>query len=153
MENPEHVTPGTHPANLESSPITYQLPLPLAGNQATGTLKIFALAFMVLDHLGAAVFPNISQLRILGRAAFPIYCWCMVVGLHYTHSVPKYLLRILIVGLLSQPLYARALNHMAAVPANFWEMLMGTKVNIFLTLFLGLLGMWSLKEKRFGSAI
>ena len=127
-------------------------PLP-AGNTATGWLKIIALAFMLADHIGAAVFPGIPQLRILGRAAFPIYCWCMVVGFHYTRSVPRYLMRIFIIGLLSQPIYARVLNHMpsAGAAVGIWTAVMGTKYNIFLTLLLGLLGLWSLREKWFFS--
>ena len=82
-----------------------------AGNTATGWLKIIALIFMFIDHAGKMLFPGIAEMRYLGRIAFPVYVWCMIVGFHYTRSVPKYLLRILAVGLLSQPLYMIALNH------------------------------------------
>ncbi len=110
-----------------------------AGNHATGTLKLIALFFMIIDHLGAVVFTGVPEMRILGRIAFPIYCWCMVVGFHYTRSIPRYLLRILAVGLISQPLYAAAMNHAL------------TKPNIFLTLFLALLGLWGIRENKYGS--
>ncbi len=110
-----------------------------AGNHATGTLKLIALFFMIIDHLGAVVFTGVPEMRILGRIAFPIYCWCMVVGFHYTRSIPRYLLRILAVGLISQPLYAVAMNHAL------------TKPNIFLTLFLALLGLWGIRENKYGS--
>ena len=123
-----------------------------AGNHATGTLKLIALFFMVIDHLGAVVFPQIPEMRILGRIAFPIYCWCMVVGFHYTHSVPKYLGRILLTGLISQPLYSYVMNHMDA-SGNLFRDLMLTKPNIFLTLFLGLAGLWGIRERKFGSHI
>ena len=122
-----------------------------AGNMATGWLKIIALIFMLMDHLGAAVFPQVRELRILGRAAFPIYCWCMIVGFHYTRSVPRYLLRILGVGIISQPIYARVLNHVPTGAATLWLRIVGNRPNIFLTLFLGLLGLWSLREKKGGS--
>ncbi len=112
-----------------------------AGNLATGTLKLIALLFMLIDHLGAVVFTGIPEMRILGRLALPIYCWCMVVGFHYTRSTPRYLLRILAVGLISQPLYAITMNHAL------------TKPNIFLTLFLGLLGLWGLRERKYYSHI
>ncbi len=112
-----------------------------AGNHATGTLKLVALFFMIIDHLGAVVFVNVPEMRLLGRIAFPIYCWCMVVGFHYTRSIPRYLLRILIVGLISQPLYAMAMNHDL------------TKPNIFLTLFLALLGLWGIRKNKYGSRI
>ena len=112
-----------------------------AGNTATTWLKIIALVFMFIDHAGKMCFPNIPEMRILGRIAFPIYAWCMIVGFHYTRSVPKYLLRILITGLVSQPLYMLALNHTWKQP------------NIFLTLFLGLCALWGIREKKYLSQI
>ena len=108
-----------------------------AGNTATTWLKIIALVFMFVDHAGKMLFPGIPEMRIIGRIAFPIYVWCMIVGFHYTRSVPKYLLRILIVGLISQPLYNIALNHTWRDP------------NIFLTLFLGLCALWGIREKKY----
>ena len=112
-----------------------------AGNTATTWLKIIALVFMFIDHAGKMCFPNIPEMRMLGRIAFPIYAWCMIVGFHYTRSVPKYLLRILITGLVSQPLYMLALNHTWRQP------------NIFLTLFLGLCALWGIREKKYLSQI
>ena len=112
-----------------------------AGNTATVWLKIIALVFMFCDHAGKMLFPQIPEMRMLGRIAFPIYVWCMIVGFHYTRSVPKYLLRVLLVGLVSQPLYNLALNHT-------WQ-----EPNVFLTLFLGLCALWGLREKKFLSHI
>ena len=112
-----------------------------AGNTATTWLKIIALVFMFIDHAGKMCFPAVPEMRILGRIAFPIYAWCMIVGFHYTRSVPKYLLRILITGLVSQPLYNLALNHTWRQP------------NIFLTLFLGLCALWGIREKKYLSQI
>ena len=112
-----------------------------AGNTATTWLKIIALVFMFIDHAGKMCFPAVPGMRILGRIAFPIYAWCMIVGFHYTRSVPKYLLRILITGLVSQPLYMLALNHTWKQP------------NIFLTLFLGLCALWGIREKKYLSQI
>lgn len=113
----------------------------IAGNTATGLLKVLALIFMMIDHLGASVFPGVGELRMIGRLAFPLYCWCMVVGFCYTRSVTRYLLRLAVIGLVSQPLYMVALNHPLNVP------------NIFLTLLLGLCGLWGIREKRFLSHI
>ena len=112
-----------------------------AGNTATTWLKVIALVFMFIDHAGKMIFPQFGEMRILGRIAFPLYAWCMIVGFHYTRSVPKYLLRILITGLVSQPLYMLALNHTWNQP------------NIFLTLFLGLCALWGIREKKFLSFI
>ena len=119
--------------------IDYSRPRLPAGNTATHLMKIIALLFMFVDHSGKALFGNMQEMRILGRIAFPIYAWCMVVGLCYTRSVPKYLGRILLTGIISQPLYMVALNHRWNEP------------NIFLTLFLGLCAMWGIKEKKWGS--
>lgn len=112
-----------------------------AGNTATGALKLIALVFMIIDHCGKMFFPSVPEMRILGRIAFPLYVWCMVVGFYYTRNTPRYLLRVLLTGVLSQPLYVYALNHR-------W-----TEPNIFLTLFLGLAALWSVRENRFGSRI
>ena len=112
-----------------------------AGNTATTWLKIIALVFMFIDHAGKMCFPGTTEMRILGRIAFPVYAWCIIVGFHYTRSVPKYLLRILITGIVSQPLYMIALNHTWRQP------------NIFLTLFLGLCALWGIREKKTGSHI
>jgi len=112
-----------------------------AGNLATGWLKLIAVFFMFIDHSGKMLFANMQEMRMLGRIAFPIYVWCMIVGLHYTRSVPKYLLRVLAVGILSQPLYMWGLNHTWNQP------------NIFLTLALGLCALWGIREKRYGSEI
>lgn len=108
-----------------------------AGNTATSWLKIIALVFMFIDHAGKMCFPTVPEMRMLGRIAFPIYAWCMIVGFHYTRSVPKYLLRILVTGLVSQPLYMLALSHTWSQP------------NIFLTLFLGLCALWGIREKKY----
>lgn len=113
----------------------------LGGNTSTGLLKILALIFMFCDHAGKMCFPAVGELRILGRIAFPLYCWCMVVGACRTRSMPRYMGRLALVGLISQPLYMVALNHAWDVP------------NIFLTLLLGLCGIWGMREKKWGSHI
>ena len=112
-----------------------------AGNTATVWLKIIALVFMFIDHSGKMLLSGVPEMRILGRIAFPIYVWCMIVGFHYTRSVPRYLLRILIIGLASQPLYNLALDHTWGQP------------NVFLTLFLGLCALWGIREKKYLSHI
>ena len=110
-----------------------------AGNTATGWLKVIALLFMFIDHAGKMLFGNMAELRILGRIAFPLYVWCMIVGFHYTRNVARYCLRVLAVGLVSQPLYILALNHTWKEP------------NIFLTLLLGLLALWGIRERKYYS--
>lgn len=139
----------------------------LAGNLSTGLLKLIALVSMFIDHAGKVIFGNAPDMRLLGRIAFPLYAWCMVVRFCRTRSVPKYLGRILQAGLVSQPLYYLALNtqgHLGlliretvsplSVGFSFpalWEVLYTVflkKPNIFLTLFLGLFALWGIREKK-----
>jgi hypothetical protein len=111
-------------------------------------------------------------MRLLGRIAFPIYLWCMIVGLQRTRWVPRYLFRLLLVGFISQPFYVLALNnegHLGVLLQQLTAPLAGgftfqglwlvikafffEKPNIFLTLFLGLAAMWGMKEKKWLSHI
>lgn len=39
----------------------------IAGCTATGVLKILALVFMFIDHAGKMLFPQIAEMRMLGR--------------------------------------------------------------------------------------
>lgn len=107
----------------------------LGASTATGTLKLIALVFMMTDHMGKMLFPDVPEMRILGRIAFPLYAWCLVVGFCHTRNVWRYALRLLAVGLISQPLYMAALAHTWREP------------NIFLTLLLGLLALVAVAEK------
>lgn len=59
-------------------------------------LKYIACVTMLLDHVGAVFFPQNLWLRIIGRLAFPIYCFLLAEGAHYTRNPGKYALRLLI---------------------------------------------------------
>lgn len=143
-----------------------------AGNLSTGILKLIALCFMFIDHSGKVLCNDMYEMRILGRIAFPVYIWCMIVGFSRTRSVPRYLLRILLVGLISQPLYVLALNTEGHVRVLLGQILSPlsagfsisglcavphtvffVKPNIFLSLFLGLLALWGIREKKYLSHI
>ena len=110
----------------------------IRGNLDTGLLKIIALVCMIIDHAGVRLLGNATEWRLIGRIAFPLYLWCMVVGACYTHSPARYALRLLAVGLISQPCFMLGLNH-------GWNQL-----NVFFTLLLGYLGIWGIRENRYG---
>lgn len=109
--------------------------LPIAGNTDTSFLKVLALCFMLVDHIGVVLFPGIPELRVIGRMAFPLYAWCLVVGSEKTRSTFRYALRLLAMALLSQPLYMMALNHT-------W-----TDYNIMFSLLIGLIAIYGIQRR------
>lgn len=109
------------------------------GNLDTGFLKALALVFMLIDHLGASLFPKILELRVIGRMAFPLYAWCLVVGSVKTRSPIRYGLRLLLLAVLSQPLYMMALNHTWA------------DMNILFTLCIALIAIQGIRLRWNGS--
>lgn len=113
-------------------------------NLDTDFLKLVAIISMLIDHVGSAFFPQYPVFRWLGRLAFPIFCYCLTVGLLYTHDIKRYLSRLAVFAVVSQPFYALKVD-----PHAFWENL--TNWNIFFTLFLSLLFMWGIRERRWYS--
>ena len=59
----------------------------LKTNLDTDLLKLIAIAAMLIDHIGGAFFPEVGVFRWIGRLAFPIFCYCLTVGLLYTHDL------------------------------------------------------------------
>lgn len=110
-------------------------------NLNTNFLKTVACIAMLLDHIGGVFFPQYPVFRWVGRIAFPIFCYCLTVGLLYTRDIKKYLLRLGLFALLSQPFYLLAFH-----PHDVWENILD--LNIFFTLFFCLLAAWGLKARK-----
>ncbi len=113
----------------------------LCGNLNTGFLKSVAIFFMLIDHTAVVFFPKVLELRLLGRIAFPLFIWCGVVGCEYTSNHPRYMLRLFLFTIISQPFFMLALSHQ-------WYQL-----NVFATLFLGQLALYGIKERKYYSHI
>lgn len=64
-------------------------------------LKAIACITMLLDHIGATMVRGYT-LRIIGRIAFPIFCFLMAEGAYHTKNPRKYCFRLVIGMLLSE---------------------------------------------------
>lgn len=150
---------------MASKKKTSRIPWPFAPksiglNADTDLLKLIAMAAMFIDHVGKMCFSQYYIMRIIGRIAFPIYAYCIAVGCVYTRDRLKYLTRLVLLGLVSQPIYVVAMGHtnssmytvsfaenpvQAAINfyVNSWK-----KPSILLSLVLGVLVIWTIRERK-----
>jgi len=91
-------------------------------------LKIIAVVSMLVDHIGMILLPEQAWMRIIGRIAFPLFCFLIAFGATKTRSLWKYFLRLLVFAFISQVLISLAI----------WEIRLD-KLNIFFTLSAGVL--------------
>ena len=116
-------------------------------------LKLTAILSMLIDHVNKAlIYPNLVSnngilttvsniFDILGRIAFPLFCFMLVEGFFKTRSRKKYLLNLLIFGVISEVPFDMFTT--ASFFNTNWN-------NVMFTLALVLITIWSidiLKEK------
>ena len=65
---------------------------------------------MIIDHIGKVFFPDMALFRIVGRIAFPIYCYLLVRGANHTRNIKFYFFKVLLLGLISQPIFSYLFN-------------------------------------------
>lgn len=129
------------------------------------TLKLIAIITMFIDHIGAILLENglllqVSDsvlagnsfdflvadyhfwsnfnlvLRLIGRLAFPLFCFLLVEGFLHTKNVKKYALRLGLFALISEVPFDLAVYN------SFFDL---HSQNVFFTLLLGLLVLWGLQ--------
>ena len=67
--------------------------VPTAGRWglSASTLKIIACIAMLIDHVGAYIFPQEEWLRVIGRISFPIFAYFIAEGCRYTrHKLKRF---------------------------------------------------------------
>lgn len=89
-------------------------------------IKLLAAVLMLIDHVGLLFFPQIVLLRIIGRLSFPLFAWLLVQGERHTKDWRAYLIRLLVLGAISQ------------IPYRYFPV---RGLNILFTLALGLIGL------------
>ena len=66
-------------------------------NTDTNFIKLIAIITMTIDHIGAVFFENCLIFRIIGRIAFPLFVYSIMIGYFNTKSIKKYILRLFII--------------------------------------------------------
>ncbi|MBQ8619593.1 MAG: hypothetical protein IJ418_19095 [Clostridia bacterium] len=144
---------------------SFVCPAEVKTNRDTDLIKLLACLTMLVDHAGKMLFPQIGEMRLIGRLAFPMFAYGIAVGAVYTRDPIKYLSRIALLALISQPLYALGLDHAnsAMFSISFFDDPFGAarafymnswqKPSILLSLFLGLCILTALRRRRWVLAL
>lgn len=105
----------------------------------SSNLKFIAMLTMLIDHVGAVLFPSLIVLRVIGRIAFVIFAFELVEGFFHTSSIGKYILRLLIFGIVSEVFFDMAF---------FGRLFDMSHQNVMFELALGLMLLWALEFNK-----
>lgn len=110
---------------------------------STTTLKIIALIFMIIDHIGVYI-PNTSVFfRWIGRISAPIFLFCATYGFYYTSEKKLYLKRLyffsILMGIIRYCLNTFSEPIFQTIDSNIFHSLFG----IFSFLYI-----WELKDNQ-----
>lgn len=65
-------------------------------------MQIIAMLTMLIDHIGDVFVSDNPVYRIIGRIAFPLYTYGIVLGYRYTSNFQRYVRRLSVLALVSQ---------------------------------------------------
>lgn len=102
-------------------------------------LKKIAITSMLIDHVGAVFFPQYIVFRIIGRLAFPIFCFLLMQGYFHTKNIYKYGFRLFIFSLISEIPFDLAFNN-----SIFYK----ESQNVFFTLLIGLIVIYFCEKRK-----
>ena len=91
---------------------------------------------MVLDHIYVILYPDLLFLHIVGRLAFPLFAYLIVLGIENTEKPRKYMITLLAFALISQVPYFLA-----------FEIQPFERLNILFTLFLSAVTLYFYNKK------
>ena len=104
-------------------------------------LKVIAAAAMFFDHFVSVFFPHNMLLnlifRLLGRTAAPVFCFFIAQGFYYTSNLKKYIIRLLILAVISHLPYNLSFGY------SFFQ-----ATSIIWPLVLGLLALTAYKSPK-----
>ncbi len=112
-----------------------------AGRLNANTLKLIAIAAMLIDHIAWGFVPTLSPLgqimHLIGRITAPTMCYFIAEGYYHTRSVKKYAMRLLVFAVIAYlpfVLFETKKLPTAQTVLTF---------NVIYTLLLGLLALWA----------
>ncbi|MBN4084421.1 TraX family protein [Mycoplasma sp. CSL10166] len=94
-------------------------------------LRWIAVLTMFIDHVGLIAYPNVEELRIVGRMAFPIFAFLSIIAINYSRRPLYYIFRFLFMGTIIQ------IGILILSKNGFDESLKPGYFNIMFMLFLG----------------
>lgn len=92
------------------------------------SLHIMAMFFMLLDHMWATVIPGRDWMTCVGRIAFPIFAFMVAEGYFHTHSLKKYVGRLLFFAIISEIPFNLMVGNTVFYPIHqnvLWTFLIG----------------------------